>query len=70
MAMMSHEFFEEMFEYESRRTPRRSLRVAPFVVLVALAAYATVVVAALTAPGSADSGAPDGDRIQVVEVGR
>lgn len=52
--MMSH----EIFEYESRRGPRRSLRFAPFVVLIALAAYATIVVAALTAPSSAESGTP------------
>jgi hypothetical protein len=65
-SMMSH----EMFEYESRRTPRRSLRIAPFIVLVALAAYATVVIAALTAPGSAESGTPAGGGIQVVDVVR
>lgn len=64
--MMSH----EIFEYESRRAPRRSLRIAPFVVLVALAAYATVVIAALTAPGSAESGSPATSGAQVVEVAR
>lgn len=64
--MMSHEFFE----YESRRVPRRSLRIAPFVVLIALAAYATVVIAALTAPGSAESGSPAQSPSQVVEVVR
>ncbi len=62
--MMSH----EIFEYGSRRTPRRSLKVAPFVVLIALAAYATIVVAAVTAPGSAESGSPADSGVQVVEV--
>jgi hypothetical protein len=64
--MMSH----EIFEYESQRTPRRSLKIAPFVVLVALAAYATVVIAALTAPGSAESGTSAGGGTEVVEVAR
>jgi hypothetical protein len=60
--MMSH----EVFEYQSRRAPRRSLRLAPFVVLIALAAYATIVVAALTAPGSAESGSSVEPIAQVV----
>lgn len=66
MGMMSH----EIFEYESRRAPRRSLRIAPFVVLIALAAYATVVVAALTGPSSAQSGFPAQNHVQVVESSR
>lgn len=64
--MMSH----EIFEYDSRRTPRRTLRFAPFVVLVALAAYATIVVAALTAPDSAESGSSAGDRAPVTSPHR
>lgn len=66
LVMMSH----EVFEYQSRRTPRRTLRIAPFVVLIALAAYATVVVAALTAPSSAESGSPAQPVVQVVESAR
>lgn len=66
LSMMSH----EVFEYQSRRTPRRSLRIAPFVVLVALAAYATIVIAALTAPASAESGSSAGVGVQVVSSAR
>jgi hypothetical protein len=64
--MMSH----EVFDYQSRRPSRRSSRIAPFVVLAALAAYATIVVAALTAPGSAESGWPTQTGDQAVSSAR
>lgn len=64
--MLSH----EIFEYQSHRAPRRSLRIAPFVVLVALAAYATIIVAALTAPDAAQSGSPTPAGFEVIESTR
>lgn len=50
--MLSH----NVFEFESRPQTRRSLRFAPFVVLVALVLYATVIIAAVTGSPSAESG--------------
>lgn len=58
--MSSYSFESPVF---APAAPRRARRIAPFVILFGLVMYAAIVMAALTAPQSSDTGGDRGVRV-------